>query len=80
MPHVCSKCGLPEGEVEFAVEKGRKGKLYKRLDCRGCRKAYLKAYYHSNKVAGLTVPTIHYHRKRLGIPSYRAQRKHVEAS
>jgi hypothetical protein len=49
MPHVCSKCGLPEGEVEFAVEKGRKGKLYKRLDCRGCRKAYLKAYYHSNK-------------------------------
>lgn len=47
-PKTCTKCHRPEGEVEFAVEKDRKGLPRKRGDCKSCRKDYLKKYYHAN--------------------------------
>ena len=47
-PKVCSKCGLPEGQVRFAIELSR-GKLRPRLDCVDCRKQYLRKYYASKE-------------------------------
>lgn len=40
----CSKCGRPEGEVQFATELSR-GKIRSRPDCTDCRKKYLRGYY-----------------------------------
>lgn len=44
----CSKCGKPEGEVTFSIEKTRSGKLLARSDCKDCRSRYTKRYQQDN--------------------------------
>lgn len=44
----CSKCGRPEGEVEFQVEKTRNGGLRSRPDCKECRKTYQASFRADN--------------------------------
>lgn len=44
----CSKCGKPEGEVTFGLEKTRSGELRARGDCKECRKGYNKRYRQDN--------------------------------
>jgi hypothetical protein len=44
---ICSKCKEAKDETAFALETKR-GKKVRRLDCKDCRKAYLRRYYAKN--------------------------------